>query len=124
LGRRLLRVDLNQQLQFRVAALACGTALVGDAVNVGVAAAALLDLQLAGGDEAGAQLTHPLGGHPKPMGQAVDAELEGLAGMHIDVQGDVLQEVVGGAPDFGVIADVEEAFKVHGEPPPRKRRVG
>jgi hypothetical protein len=34
------------------------------------------------------------------MRQAVHAELEGLAGMFIDVQGDVLQEVVGRAPNL------------------------
>jgi hypothetical protein len=96
---------------FRVAALTGGAALVGDAVDVGVAAAALLHYQLTGGDQTGAQLTHPLRGDVKPMGQAVDAELEGLPGMPIDVQSDVLQEVVGGAPDFGVVADVEEAMK-------------
>jgi hypothetical protein len=119
-----LRVALNRPLQFRVAALAGGAALVGDAVDVGAAATALPDVQLAGGDQAGTQLTHPLRGDVEPMRQAVDAELEGLPSMPVDVQGDVRQEVVGGTLDLGVVADVEEAVNVRGTPPPRTRGVG
>jgi hypothetical protein len=89
LGRGSLRVALNRRLQFRVAALAGGAALVGDAVDVGAAAAALLDFQLAGGDQAGARLVYPLRGDLEAMRQMVHTELEGLPGMPIDVQGDV-----------------------------------
>ena len=91
LGGEPFRVRFNRPLQFRVGCPAGGAAFVGDAVDVGAAAAALLDFQLAGGDQAGAQLTHPLRGDVEAMRQAVDTELEGLPGMPIDVQGDVRQ---------------------------------
>jgi hypothetical protein len=44
--------------------------------------------------------------------------------MPIDVQGNVCQQMMGRAPDLGVVMDVEEAVNVHGASPPRTRRVG
>jgi hypothetical protein len=100
LGRFELGVDVNPQLHFRVeiippqlhfrvGALARVAALQGEAVAVGVAPAAPLHDQLAGGDEAVEQPAGPLGGDGVPVGQALDAQLEGLPGMHVGMRGDM-----------------------------------
>jgi hypothetical protein len=69
---------VNRKLQFGVALLAGGALLIGNDIDVGPTAAALLDDQLTGLHEASAQLTHPLRGHLQAVRQAVHGQLESL----------------------------------------------
>jgi hypothetical protein len=119
----IIRGYLNRQLQFRVPPLIGRAALIGDDIHVRMPAAALPDDELPGLYQPGAQLPHPLWGHVQPIRQTLHTQIKGLPGMHIDVLGNVFQQVMGSAPDLRVVAHVQEAFKVHGGPPCPEQRL-
>jgi hypothetical protein len=77
------------------------------------AAAARHD-ELARGDQGVEQPAGPLRRHPELVGEAVDAEQEGLAGVVVEMGADLKQQQAGQAGGFGVVADMAEGVKTHG----------